>query len=204
MRERQGADDDDEQHHEQGRHADLVELLDAAGDAAGHDEKADRHEGDQHADGRRDAGDHRAEGAAVRHALEEAKQVDDDVVDAVAAQDRVEGHDQERREHREPAEPGILARHRFVSGDRSLSGLTAEGKLRGHDDQADEDRQEQIDEQEREAAGFAHLVRKAPDIAEADRRADGCKQEAYVAAPRAALIFHRLPSLPYIVVELLT
>ena len=182
--ERQRPDDDDDEHHEQGRHADLVELLDAGVDAAGDDEEADHHEGKQDADGDRDAGDHVDEGRhALRHAAEDTDQVDDDVVDAVAAQDRVEGHDQERREHREPAEPLELLRNSLVGGDRSLSGLAAESQLGAHDDQADEDRQEQIHQQEREAAGLAHLKGEAPDVAETDRGADSSKQEAYVAAP---------------------
>ena len=40
-----------------------------------------------------------------------------------------------------------------------------------------------LHQQEREAAGLAHLKGEAPDVAETDRGADSSKQEAYVAAP---------------------
>ena len=63
------------------------------------------------------------------------------------------------------------------------NGESTASQLGAHDDQADEDRQEQIHQQEREAAGLAHLKGEAPDVAETDRGADSSKQEAYVAAP---------------------
>ena len=184
VRQRPCADDDDDEHDEQGGHADLVELLDAAVNAAEVNQEADEHEQHQNADADPGVAQHRAKGAAVRHRAEQAADVDADVVDAVAAEDGVEGHDKERGDNRQPADPSeaLLLRDRLVSVYRAVAGLAADCQLAKHDCKANEDSQQEIDNQECEAAAFTHLVGEAPDVAEADGGTDGRQQEADITA----------------------
>ena len=105
VRERPGTDDDDDEHDEQSGHADLVELLNAAADTVEVDEVADDHEAEHHKDAHAGVGEQRAKALSAGHTLEQADNVEDDVVDAVAAEDRVEGHDQERGQDCQPADP---------------------------------------------------------------------------------------------------
>ena len=55
-----------------------------------------------------------------------------------------------------------------------------ERQLAEHDNEADENRKQQVDQQERKAAALAHLEREAPDVAEADRGTDSGEQQAEV------------------------
>ena len=64
-----GADDADQQHHEQGRHTDAAELLDAAADAAHNDEHGQRHEDQTVDDALALAGQERAEHIAAAEAV---------------------------------------------------------------------------------------------------------------------------------------
>ena len=107
---------------------------------------------------------------------------------AVAAEDGVERHDQERNDDAEPAGPLELLGDRSVRIHRTETGLAAECELAEHDNEADENRKQQVDQQEREAAALTHLVREAPDVAEADRRTDGGKQEANVRAEGPTIV----------------
>ena len=43
--------------------------------------------------------------------------------------------------------------------------------------------QKQVNDQERETAVRAHLIREAPEVAQSDGRADGRHQEAEIASP---------------------
>ena len=182
IRKRPGTDDDDDEHDEQCGHADRVELLNAAADTAAVDEIADDHEQNHAADAGPRVGEQSPEGAAVRHAAEHADDVDDHVIDAVAAEDRVEGHDQERGDDGQPADPLELLRDLLVGVDRAEAGAAADRQLREHDREADKYRQSQVNDQESEAAASAHLVREAPDIAEADGGTDGREQKADITA----------------------
>ena len=182
VRERPGTDDDDDEHDEQSGHADLVELLNAAADTVEVDEVADDHEAERHENAHAGVGEQRVKALSAGHTLEQADNVDDDVVDAVAAEDRVEGHDQERGDDGKPADPLELLRQSLVGVDRAEAGLTTHRQLGEHDREADEDREGQVNDQEGEAAALAHFVREAPDIAEADGGTDGRQQKADIAA----------------------
>ena len=95
------------------------------------------------------------------------------ILDAVSAQNRVEAQDDEGGEHRQPAHPLKARGQGVVCADGALAGFPAHGQLGHHDAEANEDGQQQIDDQEREAAGLAHFIGEAPDVAQAHGRADG-------------------------------
>ena len=82
----------------------------------------------------------------------------------------------------------------MVGGDSALAGLAAQGQLAQHDDEAADDRQDQIDDEEREAAGGTHFVGKAPDVAQAHSRADGSHEESKIGS-KAFSFFHSFLSL---------
>ena len=172
-----GTDDDDDQHHEQGGHAHVVELLNAAGDAAPVDEVADDHEQEGEHDAAEGVGQHGAEqvcaGLDLRPAEGQVAQVQGHVLNAVAAQNRIEAQDDEGGEHRQPAHPLKARGQGVVGADGALAGFPAHGQLGHHDAEAHEDGQQQIDDQEREAAGLAHFIGEAPDVAQAHGGADG-------------------------------
>ena len=100
-----------------------------------------------------------------------------------SAEDVVERQQTERRQYAQQAQPLVLLSELRISADGAEAGLAADGQLAEHDDHADEDDQEQVDNQEREAAVATHFVREAPNVAKADRRADGRHQETKVGAP---------------------
>ena len=184
----QGADDDDEQHHEQRRHTDLVELLNTAGDTALHDHHADDDEQDREDHAAERSGQHLAEHLAAGHrdsviAEAQLRHVQRDILQAVAAEHGVEAHDEERGNGSKPADPAELFADLLVGINRAELGLTADRQLGDHDDHTDENSQQQVNNQEYKATALAHLVREAPDVAEADRGTDGSKQEAKVASP---------------------
>ena len=177
-----GADDDDHQHHKEGGHAHVVELLNAPGDAAPVDEVADNHEQKGEHDAAKGVGQHGAEqvrpGLDLRPGEGQVAQVQGHVLDAVAAQNRVEAQNDEGGEHRQPAHPLEARGQCVVSADGALAGFPAHGQLGHHDAEAHEDGQQHIDDQECEAAGLSHFVGEAPDVAQAHGRTDGGHQEA--------------------------
>ena len=100
--------------------------------------------------------------------MEQIAHVQGDILQTVAAQGAVEAQDQEGRQHAQPAQPLELLGQNFVCADGAPAGLAAQGQLAHHNDEAAAGSQDQIDDQEREAAVGAHLVGKAPDVAQAD------------------------------------
>ena len=191
----QRTDDDDKKHHKERGHADLVELLNTAGYTALHDNHADHDEKDGKDNASQRSRQHGAEDLTAGHGNRivtetELGHVQRDVLQAVAAEHGVEAHDQERGDGSQPADPGKLLCYLLIGVNGAELGLAADSQLGDHDDHADKDRQQQVDNQKHEAAGFAHLVGEAPDVAETDSRTDGSKQEAYVAAPGTAIVLH--------------
>ena len=190
------ADDDDEQHDEERGHGVLCELLDAAGDAAHDDEAGQREEDDAVDDGLRLVREQaveevaRGEAAAAPGCAEDVAEVDDYVLSDVAAEDGVEAHDEEGGGYAQPAEPAHFLGELFVGADDAEAGLASQRQLAHHDDEADEQHQQQIHYQKCKAAVGAHLVREAPQVAEADSRADRGHEEAEIAPPVSAFVFH--------------
>lgn len=191
----QGADDDDHQHDKQRGHTHVIELLNAAGNAAPVDKIAQgqKQRGKQHRSGR--IGQHGGKqlpAGGQRFAAEgKVAEVQGHIFDTVTAQHRVKAHHRKGREQRQPADPPEFLRQGVIGAHGALSGLAAHGKLRGHDDKAHENCQQRIDRQIREAAGLAHFVGEAPDIAQANRRADGRHQEAQIAGPTGTFCLHK-------------
>ena len=70
-----------------------------------------------------------------------------------------------------------------------MAGLAADGQLAHHDDEAAAGRQNQVDDEEREAAVGAHLVGESPDVAQTDGRADRGHQESEIGS-KAFSFFH--------------
>src|SRR5699024_12266607 len=70
---------------------------------------------------------------------------------------------------------------------------SAQRQLADHDHEADEEHEQQVYHEEGEAAVGAHLVREAPQVAEADGRADRGHEEAEIAPPVSAFVFHIFP-----------
>ena len=82
---------------------------------------------------------------------------------------------QEEQRKIEKRRGGKLSFPTFLSAGRllgviveTLAGLTAQRQLAQHDDEAADDRQNEVDNEERKAAGGAHLIGEAPDVAQAD------------------------------------
>jgi len=170
-----GADDADQQCHEQAGHTNGADLLDTAADAAHNDDHGQGHE-DQTVDNglsrvahevAEDLGTTEAVGAEA--GVEQIAHVQDGVLDAVAAQRAVEEQDEERGQDTQPAHPAELLAEHLVSAHSALTGFTAQSQLAHHDDEAAQNRQDQIQDQEQRAAGRTHLIGEAPDVAQTDR-----------------------------------
>ena len=99
------------------------------------------------------------------------------------AEDVVERQQEDGRGDAYVADPLVLFVERAVSADGAEARFAAYRQLTEHDDRADKDDEKQIDDQECNAAVAAHFVREAPDVSQADRRADGRHQEAKVGSP---------------------
>ena len=193
--ERTGADDADQQHEKQRRHADAAELLDAARDAA-HDDDHREDDEDQAVDHAlaltgEECAEHLTAAQAVRAEgrAGQVADVEDDVLQAVAAEGAVKAHDEERGSDTQPADPLEALGQRPVGGDGTLAGFAADGQLAHHDDKAAQNREDQVDDEEREAAVGTHFVGEAPDVAQADGRADCGHQESKIGS-KAFSFFH--------------
>ena len=190
-----GADDADQQGHEQGGHAHGADLLDTAADAAQHDEHGQGHEDQAVDDGLAGAGDEGAEHlgtggrSGAEGGAEQVAHVQDGVLDAVAAQRAVEEQNEEGGQDAHPAHPPELLGQDAVGLHGTFAGLAADGQLAHHDDEAAQDRQNEVDDEERKTAGGAHLVGEAPDVAQADCRADRGHQETKIGS-KAFSFFH--------------
>ena len=195
----QGADDNDDEHHKQGRHTHLVELLDAAGNAALDDQHADDHKHQREHEAAEGVGEHGAEGGAAadgtaKNAAEaEAQlcQVQGHVLQAVAAQNGVEAHDQEGSQNAQEAQPFEFLAGLFVSAQHAPAGLAAQSQLTDHNGHAHKYSQQQINDQKSKTAAGAHLVGEAPDVAQTDSRTNSSQQEAQVTGPGTAIVLHK-------------
>ena len=204
---RRRADKEDDQNEEQRRHADLVELLDAALDALDDDERADRHKDKGEEDDRQREEGRARRGVIAEHMIEVAQRVAVDlaglggvacdVAQHPAADVGVVAGDDERDRPAHPADPGVALVAELAEGvdDVRLAGA-ADGELREHRGHADERHDQQVHEQERSAAALKGLAGELPDIAEAHGGAGGSKDEAKLAAPLRAIVFHGDRSLP--------
>ena len=150
----QGPDDDDDKHHEQGGHTHLVELLNAALDTTLDDEHTDDHEQHRKHDAAKGVGEHGTEGSAAgdgtaeddAEAEAQLRQVQGHVLDAVAAQNGVEAHDEERSKHCKPAYPREFFGCLLIRLDGVGAGLAAQGQLTDHDYHTDKDCQQQVND----------------------------------------------------------
>ena len=196
-------EDDEHEQAEQRRHADVAELLDAALHTAGHDEDVEQdieHEKQDHAVRIRQEIAEKARALTRPGKLtpaEDGQEVADGVAQDDAAEHEVKAHDAKAAHDARVTEPGVLLRQAAVGAHGALAAAAAERELAEHDRHAHEHDEHEIQQQEHGAAALAHLIREAPDIAEANGRADRGHEEAEVAAPAAAFGFdfriHEIP-----------
>ena len=121
--------------------------------------------------------------------VEQIADVQDRVLDAVAAQGAVEEQNEERGQDAQPTDPFESLAQSLIGADDTLAGLAAQRQLTHHDDEAAEDCQNQIDDEECKAARGAHFIGETPDVAQADCRADRRHQETKVGS-KAFSFFH--------------
>ncbi len=177
-----------------------VELLNAVLDAAPDDNKADGHkrQGGENRQGL--VQQHGGEGVGAGDAgqgedPDQLGEVQAHVLDTVGAQHRVEAEDEQGGDDRQEAQEGTRAPgHILVADQHALAAFPADGQLREHNGEAHQHRQNQVDHQEGKAAAGAHLVGKAPDVAQTYSGSHSSHQEAQVAAPLPAIVFHKITS----------
>ena len=208
---RAGADDADQQSHEQGRHTHGADLLDAAADAAENDKHSQHHEDQAIDNGLGGAGHESAEhrvaqrgagrvrrrggdGTGAKARAEQVAYIEHHILNAVAAQSAVEEQDEERGQDAHPAHPAELLAKGLICCHSALACLTTNGQLAHHDDESAANSQNEVNDEEREAAAGAHLIGEAPDVAQADRRADRGHQESEIGS-KAFSFFHCFLSL---------
>ena len=196
-------EDDEHEQAEQRRHADVAELFDAALHTAGHDEDVEQdieHEKQDHAVRIRQKIAEKARALAGPGKLapaEDGQKVAGGVAQDDAAEHEVKAHDAKAAHDARIAEPGVLLRQAAVGAHGALAAAAAERELAEHDRHTHEHDEHEIQQQEHGTAALAHFIREAPDVAEADGRADRGHEEAEVAAPAAAFGFdfciHEIP-----------
>ena len=217
---RAGADDADQQHHEQRGHTHGADLLNTAADTADDDDHGDGHE-DQTVDdslggipekcaehlsayGSAVGVSDRSHGVGAEARAEQVAHVQHDVLDAVAAQRAVEEQDEERGQDAHPAHPLELLGQDVIRFHSALAGLAADGQLAHHDDKAAQNCQNEVNNEERKTTGGAHFIGEAPDVAQTDGGADGSHQETKIGS-KAFSFFHCFLSLtdfcPYVAAE---
>ena len=181
--------DDDGEHHEDGHHH-LGHPLHAVAHA-----RKDDGEGKDGKDGeadlrRRAAGNEGGEIAVRRQLAAVAADVVGQIPDDPAADDRVVGDDEDGDDGVDPAAEGKPAR--FAEGGerahRAFLGHPAQRRL-GHDHGvAEGEGEDDVDEQEDAAAVLGRKIGKAPDVAEAHRRACSGENESDLARKGAPLV----------------
>ena len=117
-----------------------------------------------------------------------AAQAEPRIGDGPAGDDAVEGENARpgrdaQAAHEPPARTGGLQQGERADG--RLLRAAPDRDLGDQDRQADERDVGQIDEHERRAAALSHTGRKAPDVAQTDRRAGGSQYESRTCAPTA-------------------
>jgi hypothetical protein len=71
-----------------------------------------------------------------------------------------------------------------------LTGFSTDCDFRAHKRKSESDCENQINKQKNTAAVFCSEIRETPDIAQADGRASGCEDEAYLPCEATSFIFH--------------
>ena len=164
-------DDDADEDHAQCRHGHLAELFDAALNTAHNDDHGDQHSQSQEQDHGLGVIEQIAKeaGALTGEAVhtEDLNQEAHAVAQGHTGQHGVEAQDQEGAEGGHPADDLIFLAQLGVCA-HAQTGLTAQSELAHHQQSADENDQDQVDHQEGEAAGGAHLVGEAPQVAQTD------------------------------------
>ena len=138
----------------------------------------------------------RGEGVKPRGGVSGHERADERVdqrLEDIRHDDGVADGDAQRAGQRQPAEDaadlagGLAAGapRLFICAERARARAAADGEFRRQADRAEDDHKQQVDQQKCPAAVAAELVRKAPDVGHADRRADGGKNKA----PAAGKVF---------------
>lgn len=115
-------------------------------------------------------------------------QIAHDVACDPAADDRVVGHDQHRDQESQDSQETPLGAHSSIGFDGILAGPAADCDVAGQQREAESKSQDKIDQNEEAAAVFGCQIGKAPEIADADRAARGCHNEANLAGEAVFLV----------------
>ena len=170
-------DDDDDQNDKQSGDANLVELLDAAFNTAGNDDIAQGK--GQQGECQNDPGSAGEIDEEVCAALSAETIAAEDlhtkaqhIAHGVTNQHGIETHDDGSRQNTEPADDLVLLAQFCHCQNGALTGLAADRHFDAHADNAAGNDEEQINDQEREAAVGTHFVRESPQVTHTDGRAD--------------------------------
>ena len=181
VRERQRKDGDRYDHDEHDGHQYFGALFDALLDAVKDDPGREQHEDRGVQRGLARGRDEVREEAVLRGGAALAGHVDDDVARDPAADDGVVGHDQHRNQKSENPKELPLGAHLGVGADGVFAGSAADRDVAGQQREAEGESQDKIDQNEEAAAVFGCQVGEAPEVADADRAAGGCHDEADLA-----------------------
>ena len=179
-RQRERADRQQHQDHEQKRHQDFGHPFDPAGDAAPHHQNGQQQEEPREHDGHESTADEFGEDRAARLGVDAASEAPYHGVPQVAQRPTrdhaVEGKNTEARQHAQPAdERPQRSRHELFEGSNRVPlGLAPDGQFGPQDGQPDQRDERQVDQHERATTVFSGRVGKAPDVAQANGRAASC------------------------------
>ena len=187
-RPRDGIPRDQHGEHDEHRHHQPGDALNAVAHARVDDKQRRQREDDEAQLGGQAVGDERAEIAVGRQRVAVAEQVFHQILDDPAADDRVIRHNENRDDGVEPAARRQPAR--FAEGlkraDGAFAGHAADGGFRDDHGIAEGQRQQDVDQQEDAAAVLGRQIGEAPDVAKAHGGPGRGEHEPDLAGKRAA------------------
>ena len=189
----QGVDRDADNEHQQRRHEDLGERLDALVDAAVNDKAGGCQKDDKEDDRLVLIGDKAGEEAVVRRVQALTGDEHDAVFEHPAADHAVVRKNQKRHRAGKAAQPSPAPVDLAVSRQAALLGLSADGHLADKQRKAKGQRQNNVHDEKQAAAVFRRQIRETPNISESDRRACRGKHKADGTGKGISLLFHNAP-----------
>ena len=180
--------------HQQHRHHEFRHLFNAAFHAVINNQRRRRHKQKRKHDRRNRRGDKAHKIAVLRRGSGLPGHIDERIFCNPAADDRVVGHDQHRHEEGQNAEELPLRVHFSVCTDGAFLRPAPDGNVRSEKGKAEGQHQRQIDDQEKSAAVLCRQIRKAPEIADADRASRRRQHKAELPGKIVGFLFHDICS----------